>query len=477
MKVDFVIFTGVGGETEESNGSSQKTWRSVGPSKIANRLRSAGYTVQIINFATHFNYEELKLMSEKFINSNTIIGISTTFLFGNNLTQKKTTALEEIVAEYKSKYNCKILLGGPSPEFYKDKFNPDILIHGFAENKILEIANQLKNNGISKTLTESWNILTCNHKWHPSDLIQTKETLPLEIGRGCIFTCKYCKFEYLGKKRGEYVRDFSLIRDEIIENHELYQVSNYMLMDDTFNDDVHKMEEWCKMVDSLPFTIKYTTYCRGDLLWSHQDIARELYRTGMHGTTIGIETMNMKAAKVIGKTWSAKHARDFIPYWVHDICQGKTLTQLNFIAGLPGDTLDDMWSWINWSKENCIPTIRTNALMITNPKFYPNEASYSDFDRNAEEKYGYRFPNKRLPLAWENDQMTWFEAKRANKEMWKYIANNFSDSAWCGFAAMSLGYTLEEILSMSDKELYTSEEYLRRNKDWFETYKLKLITL
>jgi radical SAM superfamily enzyme YgiQ (UPF0313 family) len=299
--------------------------------------------------------------------------------------------------------------------------------------------------------------------------------LPLEIGRGCIFKCKYCKFEFLGKRRGEYVRDMSLIRNELIFNKETYGVTNYMLMDDTFNDDTSKIEDWCKMLDDLPFEIQYTAYARADLLHRYQELAGELYRSGMKGCTIGLESMNTQAAKVIGKAWSAKHAKDFIPKYVHDICGGKTLTQVNYIIGLPGDTTQDVWDWLKWAKENKIPTVAAQPLFITTPRAFPNEAVYSEFDRNAEELYGYRFPNPKLPLVWENDIMTWSEARREARKMVDYIVENFNDFAWSGFATMSLGYTLTDVLSKTHNELYNNKDYEKRTDVWFDNYKKSII--
>ena len=61
--------------------------------------------------------------------------------------------------------------------------------------------------------------------------------LPLEVARGCIFKCNFCSFPLNGKGKGEAIRDFSYIRDELIENYELYGIEDYWLTDDTFNDD------------------------------------------------------------------------------------------------------------------------------------------------------------------------------------------------------------------------------------------------
>jgi hypothetical protein len=329
--VNFIIFSGIGSVEETFHKTSNKPWRSIGPSKIANSLRNNGYTVQVINFATILSQEQLYKISKMFVGPNTVLGVSTTFLYGEYSSSNAYEGLQNVVKQLKQENGSKVILGGPSAHAYRTYFDADYIVTGYAENKILDLFDQIFNHGLRKKTRADWDIKTCSHRWHESDRLQPGEAIPLEIGRGCIFTCKYCKFDMLGKKRGEYVRDMSMIKDEIIENFEKYKTTNYMIMDDTFNDDVYKLEDWCKMVDSLPFDIQYTAYCRADLLWRYQDVSRELYRTGLIGSTLGIESMNPYASKVVGKAWSGKNAKDFIPFYIHDICKGQTLTQVNFI--------------------------------------------------------------------------------------------------------------------------------------------------
>ncbi len=468
--VDFIIFSGIGSVEESFHKTPNKTWRSIGPSKIANSLRDNGYTVQVINFATILSEEQLYEISKSFMSQKTLIGVSTTFLYGEYSSSNAYAELQNVVRRLKAEFNSKVILGGPSAHAYKKYFDADFIVKGYAENKILDLFDQIFNHGIRRSSRQDWDIKTCRHKWHESDRIQPGESIPLEIGRGCIFTCKYCKFDMLGKKRGEYVRDMSLIRDEIIENYEKYKVTNYMMMDDTFNDDVYKLEQWCKMVDDLPFKIQYTAYCRADLLWSYQDMARELYRTGMIGSTLGIESMNPYASRVVGKGWSGKHAKDFIPYYIHDICKGKTLTQINFIIGLPGDTTEDVWNWLYWAKENKIPTAHAQPLVIRIPRLFPEDPIYSEFDKEAETKYGYSIPNDKRPYVWKNDKMTWFDARKEYKKMYEYISENFCDLSWHGFASLGLGYSIEEIQHTPLAKFYDNPEYNIRSQQWFNNY-------
>jgi radical SAM superfamily enzyme YgiQ (UPF0313 family) len=259
MAVDLILFSNVSLHTANFIDHKRtdidvinKPWRALGPSKVAHSLRSNGYSVQIINFSTYLTEEQLYEISKPFMDRHTLIGVSTTFLADYLNFDPAVIPLCKAVSRLKSEFNTKVIIGGPTAVAYQKLFNSDYIVNGNAENAILDLFDKIKNYGIRKARND-WTIKTCAHRWHESDRLQPNETLPLEVGRGCIYSCKFCKDDMKGKKRGEYVRDLSLIRDEIVENYEKYQVSNYMIMDDTFNDDVYKMEDWCKMVDDLPF--------------------------------------------------------------------------------------------------------------------------------------------------------------------------------------------------------------------------------
>ena len=114
-----------------------------------------------------------------------------------------------------------------------------------------------------------------NHK------ILKGETLPIEVSRGCIFKCKFCAFPLNGKSKLDYLRDPILIKEELQYNYEKYGTTHYFLSDDTFNDSTTKVEQIHKVVTSLPFKIKFTTYLRLDLLHAHQEQISMLEEMGL----------------------------------------------------------------------------------------------------------------------------------------------------------------------------------------------------
>ena len=197
----------------------------------------------------------------------------------------------------------------------------------------------------------------------------------------------------------------------------------------------------------------------------------------MVGSTLGIESMNPYAASAVGKVWSGKKAKNFLPYYIHDICEGKTLTQLNFIIGLPNDTVDDIWNWISWAKDNKMPTLHAQPLIIRPPELFPHDSVYSDFDKKSLSNYGYSIPNLNRPQMWENKNMTYYTARKEYKKIFQYVSDNFNPLSWHGFATLTLGYSIEYILSTTHSSMFSSNDYKARSESYFNNYKKKVMEI
>jgi hypothetical protein len=75
------------------------------------------------------------------------------------------------------------------------------------------------------------------------------EALPLDISRGCIFACRFCNYPHLGKSKTDYIRGMEYVKEELIYNYENFGTTNYMILDDTFNETLVKMDAFYKMVE------------------------------------------------------------------------------------------------------------------------------------------------------------------------------------------------------------------------------------
>jgi len=338
------------------------------------------------------------------------------------------STIKSFIDHFKEKYNNKVLLGGANAPVFKDIFGADFVITGFGENKIVEFLNKVKNHGMYRVQQPEWTIRNCDHKWHKTDCIVPNEVLPLETGRGCIFSCKFCAIEMLGKKANTYERDIELLRQELVHNYENWGTTHYVITDDTFNDNDVRNNAWCDMVETLPFKIKYSAYLRLDLLYKYQKTARRFYETGLSGCHFGIESFHPVAAKAIGKGFSYKHGKEFLPVVFNDIFEKNVRITTSFVVGLPGETKESLKETFDWLAEHPYFAAWFSGLyLINNQQLTPEQlekqgiTSLSAFSKNSK-KFGYRFPFPEKPHYWETDIMNFDEsldlASRLNSEIY-----------------------------------------------------------
>jgi radical SAM superfamily enzyme len=408
-------------------------YRTLGSYKIAHAVRNAGYTAQVIDHFMRMTEDELYACTRKFIDENTsAIGISTTFALGNGVHQLSDPAVNTLNRLKKEFPKLNIVFGGYNINSLQLEKHLNSSVHAiinYGEDIFVDLLKYFKGQGrhpicsiqfvgnryikvYNKALEEKYNIEVDDFKFTDQDCIMPGETLPIEISRGCIFKCKFCNHLMLGRAKLDYLRDFELVKEDMINNYDKWGVTNYYIICDTFNDTEIKMKAWQQMVNSLPFKIKYTAYLRADLLDKFPDVPYILQETGLFTAFHGIETLSVKGSSIIGKGWSGKSAKEYIPKLYHDIWQNKIHQTLSFIVGLPGDTKETFYDTVDWFKSNDLYQMAIHTLGIRNNWINKNP---SEFDRNAEQ-YGYKFPKKDNPGYWENDNWTFDEVEIFTKE-------------------------------------------------------------
>jgi hypothetical protein len=452
--------------------------RGLGPSKIAQRIREAGYTCQTISFVQYMTKNQIEQIKQKFIDKNTIVGISSTFS-GDEGGHQIAAFMKEFFRDHNH-----TLIGGPSAHLWSElaaqqgyKFKH--VITSFAENKIVDFMHSIKNYGIAKKRTNQWDILSCQHRWHPSSCITEGETLPLETSRGCIFHCKFCRFPMLGKKKGTYLRDMKLIREEMIYNYECFRTTNYILADDTFNDTPEKVEEWCNMIDTLPFEINYVTYLRADLLHRFPHTQELLKNSGLKAAHFGIETLNPKSASIIGKAWSGKHAREYVPHLVNNIWNKEISVSITFVCGLPFDTPQDWNNWNEWAEKHRLSVyfIPLHIQTARRTKKNIEEEGISIFDIEAE-KYGYKIINENaVSSQWELNGIKYSDVRKLIDPL--NVSNEFygTTPAFQTIELLSLGFDVETTISTPRYEMYSNPDTWMKCNKFVEKYVQRLLTV
>lgn len=205
--------------------------RSIGAYQVAHHCREHGYIVQVIDFTDFFDKDELVEVVSKLLSDNLLaVGVSTTFysaldeaddpklsvnagsnLRGEVVIDEKLSAVFSLAKNFNT--NIKIIGGGANSWQLVGNDNFDAVFHGYSEQAVVEYLQSLEHKR-PKTLHPKlrdqeivngdlyyFDIEQLNHRYTESDIILDGETLPIEIGRGCIFKCKFCSYPLNGKRK------------------------------------------------------------------------------------------------------------------------------------------------------------------------------------------------------------------------------------------------------------------------------------
>jgi radical SAM superfamily enzyme YgiQ (UPF0313 family) len=461
--------------------------RPLGPYQIAWYLRKHNYSVQILEFVYQLSDEQIIELLDKFVTKNTkIIGLGLMINMDGAAAGSVIKKLERVLAICKKRYpQAKLIVGGPSAaawsRMWRNSTLFDYVFTGHTEDQVLGLMNHLVRGEPhpqfelvdgNKLLREAtpvrheklFNIEEDDHLWHESDCVQPGESLPLELGRGCIFKCKFCRYPYIGKHKNDFSRKMECVRQELVDNYERWGVTNYYMLDDTFNADQDRLRAFYTMTQTLPFKIQYATYIRIDLLHAHPDSQYMLPESGLKGCFFGIESFNKEAAELVGKAWSVK-AKEWIPTLHNDIWKKSVNFQLGFIAGLPPETLPTLRETNQWCMDNDIPSWTWAGLTINRDA---HDQYKSDFDINAEQ-FGFEWINYEGKPMWKSQYATAKIAKEWEFALVEEAKPYQKLACWYLFELPNFGYKLDEFMSKRQIEIPWREVASRR-KLWFANY-------
>ena len=476
MFKDLVILTNTAGPVWQ---------RSIGAYQVASHCRQNGFSCQVIDFTDMFNPQELLSLLDKFVDQHTLaLGISTSF-FENETTKKKFISanrtfdnvipqyIRQIIQTLKQKFpKLKIFAGGAQSYQLAHDTLFDAVFHGYSEQSVLEYL-QACGTGKKRIWPQQgsvqvidgahahFDIQQMSHCWEHNDCILPKETLPIEISRGCIFKCKFCAYPLNGKKKFDYLRDPEYIVDEIQKNYEQFGTTNYFFTDDTFNDSTYKLERLHKAIGKLSFDIKFVTYLRLDLIYNHPEQIALLYEMGLGSAFFGIETLNHRTGKTIGKGLHPNKVKDFLVELHDNHWKTQIPITCSFIIGLPYETRESVQSTHAWCQQSPINDVWFPLFIRSDTHFK------SEFDLNFQE-YGYNIDSD---SHWSNEFFTYQSALSLAEEFnSRGLYGQNTPSTWFLFALLSYGYSIEDLKHIAAKDL-PWRQYARDKKRLFEIYK------
>lgn len=449
-----------------SDSADRTHWfRGIGTYRIATELRKMGYSVRIIDFIGFYNFETWKqLMATALTPDTKFVGISATwmakpYLLGgrfSNIVQGNgeedfqsddlyfqsfsyafTFDLEEKFIDFIKDIspNVKIVMGGSGAVDFIHKKYVDHVFLGFSESQIIQFFDQSMKKRIFPRVI-NWDI-TGNSIWDFStqgntiytehDMIMPGETLPIEVGRGCIFHCKFCSFPLLGKKKGSYMKDPGVLYNELMDNYSKWGTTSYVISDETFNDDTDKLIELREIVRKLPFRPQFWAFCRLDLLEKFPEQAQILLDLGLKQAMVGFESFNDKTSKTIGKGLSAERKKE-VTKFAKSVWGDQIRIKGNFIIGLPYETTDSVRETAEWilSKDCPIDYASFTAYILLRRDNLQHLRWNSAFDKEYE-KWGYSFKENESPLYWYKTDDTDIDSYVSANKIANFWQNKFTE--------------------------------------------------
>jgi radical SAM superfamily enzyme len=401
-------------------------YKSSGVFRIATELRNQGYSVQCIDITAFDNSNTDKFLQiiKNLVSEETLwIGFSTSFLYSiwdlfdvntRNLRYTQddlhTSILAKFIQLVKS-LNPEIkFISGGSRIFPLKDFGFKIF-KGYVDREIVEFTNWCakKNNKINldfySTLIEGTEFKEFNQSqivYEENDIIIGNEALPIEVSRGCIFRCKFCSFPLNGKSKGDYVKSYDKLIEEFTRNYNNFGTTRYTFSDDTYNDTVDKVKGlYDNVFSKLPFKIEFTTYLRLDLIMRFPEMAEYLKESGLKSSLFGIETLNPKSAKIIGKGIPPREQFQYVEYLKNNEFKNISIMS-GIILGLPYDTLDTLEETQEFllSDKNKMDRFDVFPLHIESKDTV--KFNFSEFELNYQ-KYNYDFyTDHKDRIKWKN---------------------------------------------------------------------------
>lgn len=434
--------------------------RALGPYRVRTSCQRAGFSASVVDFPWVLNPVEMKEILDYLVGSSTLaIGLSCTW--ESDVDSGVEWLTPYFIQTLRQNYpGVQIILGVANTSRIKRNLLPeaDWIVGGFSEDSTPELLNHLA--GFESTINyhekvfagKKVNFVNGNTDHIVKDMDQlatifekqdyytAEQPLTIETCRGCVFSCAFCTYPFLGKKNYDYIRSVESLADELRRNFELFGTTRYMIADDTFNDSLEKIDRIRRAVDKAKLPkFEYVCYIRPELMHLKPEQIPALIDSGLKGAFFGVESFSNVARKAVGRVNRIEHVLDAI---ANLKSAADVKTHGSFITGLPGDSVEDVEGWKEFLVGpknvhfNCWFTgplwISINSL---SQQISTKGAIQSTENKSLIEldpgKYGYEIIGSEDNLAlWKNEHMTFQEARALSVKFNKETAYAQSVGGW-----------------------------------------------
>jgi hypothetical protein len=340
-----------------------KRWeRALWPHRVATFLRMNSWDAEVIDFAAFWKLEELQELVRSRTSTNTVM-----FCFGTAFLNPWSPYLNEFIAWLKLTYPTIPVIVGGNNALVTPAEGVDYWVDSYGENAILALCQHLIGTLGAPLLTDSAffgskKVIRGLHHYPSAplesylvdyetrDFMMSYECPQIETARGCMFSCSYCNFPIIGQ-----AKDVSVSKEEfklqMQTGFEKWGIKNWRVMDETFNDRPEKLQKYADAVDELGYNPWICGFARGDLVVKHKEHWDTYIRLGFLGHSMGIETFNHTAGKLVRKGMDPEKLQDglldFQAYTdIH--APRRYRANIQMICGIPGETTESWNNSLEW---------------------------------------------------------------------------------------------------------------------------------
>ena len=195
----------------------------------------------------------------------------------------------------------------------------------------------------------------------PQDLIINSACMPIDVGRGCPFSCTYCSTKTFWKRKFR-LRNLDDIVDEIEYVNQTYGIKKFDFMHDLFTVNKKRLLQFCDKLSSKGLNVSWGCDSRIDTI--DREMIDRMVDCGLTDIFFGIETGSERMQNIIDKHLNLKSCYDVVEYCISKGIQVTT----SFIYGFPEEKEEDLSKTLKMAVEfqNFGCNVLTNLCHIMN---------------------------------------------------------------------------------------------------------------
>lgn len=261
---------------------------------------------------------------------------------------------KDIAIEFKKRGKI-VFMGGPMVSLIPDvaiEYCDSVMI-GDSEETIQQLCRDIENGCLQKFYEKPLTALSFPRPKY--ELVLNKKIgnfLPVQAGRGCPNTCKFCtiaclfKGRYIRRSIDEVMRDIKYVKE--------LGFKEFLLVDDNIVSDPQYMLELCKQIK--PLKMRWMSQCAIQIA-DNDELLKAVAESGCYVLSFGLESIQKEAMRNINKPWA--NPDDYLRV-IKKVNDAGIEVASEMIIGLDTDTVQSL--------DDTIAFIKNSNIIA--PKFY-----------------------------------------------------------------------------------------------------------